>query len=90
MVVGFRVGEGPVLLFAKGYEENEIPHIVVTGGMADFLGPTLLLDPKQVEAGVFEKMCVDIQKRTEDQYPFPLLKYDGRHEPEMENASGEA
>lgn len=88
--VGFRIGEGPVLLFAKGFEENEMPHIVVTGGMADFLGPTMLLDPKQVDAGVFEKMYKDVQKNTEDQYPFPLLKYDGKHEPEAEDVNGKA
>jgi hypothetical protein len=66
----------PVLIFLRELEDT-IDGIMMTGTMADMLGPTYLLSQSQVDKGVFDEFVAKL----EDNYgknQFPRISKDGK------------
>jgi hypothetical protein len=77
--IGFSY-EGMHYIFTPNASEQDIGLIII-GGMADMLGPTIAFSPSQIEQGIYKNAITTITEHYKDQYPkgcFPTLENNGK------------
>lgn len=65
-----------MFIFLMDAKENESGLIVKTGGMGEFMGPTLLFSPGQIKRGDYDKFLATNDEVVKNK--LPRLKYDGK------------
>ena len=55
----YHIGDAKFLFLPDASDEE--PGLLITGGLADLLGPTFLYNPGQVERGLFERAVATIE-----------------------------
>ena len=73
--VGFSV-DGIRYLFVPNAKDDELG-LIIRGGLGDFLGPTILFSPAQIERGLYDKTVEEIEKGFGGKC-IPTLALDGR------------
>jgi len=67
-------------IFTLNATEEDIGLLII-GGMADMLGPTIAFSPIQVERGIYKNAVTKINEHYKNEYPkgcFPTLENNGR------------
>jgi hypothetical protein len=76
--MGFQLGESDITyFFTPIVENNDALGLIIKGGIADYIGPTLAFGPKHIMDGIWQKMLEKLQEQG-----MPLLKQAGKTSPE--------